>query len=562
MKTALTMAHVQQLEATRAGRGDALLARIESSIQRSPRVWMYALLAAGLAVRLWHASGTFLHPDEALHYFIANQTSWWLTYRASLSLSHPPFFILLLHAWRSVGTSEFALRVPSILAGMVFCWISFRWLGLLFRESVAWMGLVFLLFLPSSIDLSTEVRQYALLLAFTMGSAYLLELALAKNSAGTMLFSGVCLWLAILSHFSAFLFAASLGIYAIWRMWRNRPSIKFFVAWEAGQVVALGLCYFLYVTQISRLGDSYGGGSATHGWMANAYLGNSYFIPGKINPLLFIFARTGGVFQYAFGQSIIGDLAFVLFVIGVFLVFSRPALGRLNSQQLGFLLILPFALNCASALVRAYPYGGTRHSSFLLPFAIAGVSVTIAYFLKNRIALGMIAAVVIALLCNLFPSHRQPNSSRRDQSSANMKAALGFLREQVKAGDPIFADYQTSLMLDYYLCEQQPVTMNRSVAGFLYYECGGHKVISTDWNTDIFTTRNFYDQWHVMVSRFNLPSGSKVWVTQMGPSTHLAAELAKTPDFQVVSHDFGNNTHFFDVSVGQYFPDPARLPTS
>jgi hypothetical protein len=48
----------------------------------------------------------------------------------------------------------------------------------------------------------------------------------------------------------------------------------------------------------------------------------------------------------------------------------------------------------------------------------------------------------------------------------------------------------------------------------------------------------------------------------MGPSTHLAAELAKTPDFHVVSHDFGNNIHFFDVSVGQYFPDPARLPTS
>jgi 4-amino-4-deoxy-L-arabinose transferase-like glycosyltransferase len=511
---------------------------------------------------LWHASGTFLHPDEALHYFIANQTSWWLTYKASLSLSHPPLFILLLHAWRSVGTSEFLLRVPSILAGMVFCWITFRWLGLLFKESVAWMGFVFLLFLPSSIDLSTEVRQYALLLAFTMGSAYLLELALAKNSAGTMLLSGVCLWLAILSHYSAFLFAATLGIYAIWRMWRNRPFLKVLAVWEAGQIIAFGICYFLYVTQISRLGDTYGGGSATRGWMANAYLGNSYYIPGKINPLLFMFARTGGVFQYAFGQSIVGDLAFVLFVIGVFLVFRRPALGRLNSQQLGFLLVCPFVLNCAAALVRAYPYGGTRHSSFLLPFAIAGVSVAIAYLLKNRIALGMIAAILVALLCNLFPSHRQPNTSRKDQSSANMKAALSFTRAQIKPREPIFADYQTSLMLDYYLCERKPVTMNRSIAGFLYYECGGQKVIATDWNTDIFTARTFNQQWHLMVERFHLPTGSKVWVTQMGPSTHLSGELAKVPDFPFVPHDFGNNIHFFDVSVGQSFPDPARLPKS
>jgi len=364
---------------------------------------------------------------------------------------------------------------------MVFCWITFRWLGLLFKESVAWMGLVFLLFLPSSIDLSTEVRQYALLLASTMGSAYLFELALAKNSAWAMLFSGVCLWLVILSHYSAFLFAATLGIYAIWRMWRNRPSLKVLAVWEAGQIIALGLCYFLYVTQISTLGNTYGGGSATHGWMANAYLGNSYFIPGKINPLLFNFARTGGVFQYVFGQSIVGDLAFVLFVIGVFLVFRRPALGRLNSQQLGFLLVFPFTLNCAAALVRVYPYGGTRHSSFLLPFAIAGVSVALAYFLKNRIALGIIAAVLITLLCNLFPSHRQPNTSQKDQSSANMESALSFTREQIKPGEPIFADYQTSLMLDYYLCEREPVMMNHSVPGFLYYECGGHKVIATDW---------------------------------------------------------------------------------
>ena len=550
------------METVRAGRFDTLLARIESSIRRNPTLWMCTLLAAGIVVRIWHASGTFLHPDEALHYFIANQTSWWLTYRASLSLSHPPVFILLLHAWRSVGTSELALRMPSILAGMVFCWITFRWLGLLFKESVAWMGFVFLLFLPSSIDLSTEVRQYALLLAFAMGSAYLLERALAKNSAWTMLFSGACLGLAILSHYSAFLFAATLGVYAVWRMWRNRPPLKVLAAWEAGQIIAFGLCYFLYVTQISTLGNTYGGGSATHGWMANAYLGNSYFIPGNINPLLFIFARTGGVFQYVFGQSIVGDLAFLLFVIGVFLVFRRPDLGRLNSQQLGFLLILPFALNCAAALVRAYPYGGTRHSSFLLPFAIAGVSVTLAYFLKSRIALGMFAAMLIALLCNLFPSHRQPNTSRKDQSSANMKAALSFTREQIKPGEPIFADYQTSLMLDYYLCERRPVVMNRAVPGFLYYECGGHKVIATDWNTDIFNARNFYGQWQLMVQKFNLPIGSKVWVTQMGPSTHLSGELAKVPDFHLAPHDFGNNIHFFDVSVAQNFPDPARLPKS
>ncbi len=145
-----------------------LLARLESSIQSRPSVWAYALLAAGLIVRLWHAWGTYLNPDEALHFYSANQISWWLTYKSSLTLYHPPLLVLLLHAWRSLGTSELILRLPSILAGTAFCWFLYRWLGMLFGESVAWIGFVFALFLPSSIDLSAEIRQYALLLAFAM----------------------------------------------------------------------------------------------------------------------------------------------------------------------------------------------------------------------------------------------------------------------------------------------------------------------------------------------------------------------------------------------------------
>src|SRR5438270_7286597 len=160
----------------------------------------------------------------------------------------------------------------------------------------------FLLFLPSSIELSTEIRQYAIFLAFAMGSAYLIERALARNSAGTMLFSGVCLWLAIASHFSAFLFAPALGVYAIWRMVAHRPPLRVITSWIFGQVVALGLCVFLYVTQIRRLSQYFGGQDATQGWMGNAYLSHSYFAPGKVNPLVFIVGRTIGIFQYVFRQ--------------------------------------------------------------------------------------------------------------------------------------------------------------------------------------------------------------------------------------------------------------------
>ncbi|MGC2730755.1 MAG: hypothetical protein WA254_16300 [Candidatus Sulfotelmatobacter sp.] len=60
----------------------------------------------GLLARLWAAHGTFLNPDEALHFRLANQTSLALAYKASLTAAHPPLLIVLLYYWRALGTSE------------------------------------------------------------------------------------------------------------------------------------------------------------------------------------------------------------------------------------------------------------------------------------------------------------------------------------------------------------------------------------------------------------------------------------------------------------------------
>ena len=74
-------------------------------------ILLFALLA-----RIWAASGTFLNPDEALHFRLANQTSWLLAYRQSLTASHPPLLTFVLYFWRLLGTSELWLRMPSVLA--------------------------------------------------------------------------------------------------------------------------------------------------------------------------------------------------------------------------------------------------------------------------------------------------------------------------------------------------------------------------------------------------------------------------------------------------------------
>jgi hypothetical protein len=555
------MPELQEIQSFSAKRPLQLFARIDSSLDRNRNLWMYALLALGILVRIWHASGTFLNSDEVMHFAAANHTSWLETYKVSLAISHPPLLIIVEHIWRVFGTSELMLRMPSILAGMAFCWFTLRWAEMLFEKFVAWTTFAFVLFLPSSIELSTEIRQYALFLAFAMGSAYFLERALAKTSAVAMLLSCVCLWVAILSHFSAFLFAPALGIYAIWRIWSSRLRSSVIALWVAGQLVALGLCAFLYFTQIRQLSRYFGGQDATQGWMGNAYLSHSYYIPGKVNPLLFIVGRTIGVFQYVFRQLAVGDVAFIFFIVGVVLIFrGRAFTTRVSSRQLGVFVLLPFAINCAAALVRAYPYGGTRHSCLLIPFALVGVSVALARILKRTVFAGITAALLISLVCHFSLAKELPYVAPDAQRSSHMQSAIAFIH-QLPAGEPIFADLQTNLLLGHYLCDQRLVVPDGSVTGFVSYECGGHRVIASRTKY-IFTARSFYNEWQGMAAKYHMQPGSKVWVAQMGWYTYVEFELENFPQLHIAPHDFGPQIQIFSLTVGQTMPDPKELPAT
>src|ERR1700685_3021633 len=88
-----------------------------------------AVTLLGFLARLWMASGTFLNPDEALHFRLANQPSLALAYKESLTAAHPPLLIILLYFCGMLGTSELWLRLPSVLAGVVFCWLFYKWLS-------------------------------------------------------------------------------------------------------------------------------------------------------------------------------------------------------------------------------------------------------------------------------------------------------------------------------------------------------------------------------------------------------------------------------------------------
>jgi hypothetical protein len=521
--------------------------------------WVAILvLAVGLAVRLAAAWGTFLNPDEALHYLIANQASWRAAYQASLTTAHPPLLILLLYFWRTLGSSEFVLRLPSVLMGTAFCWAYFKWLTGAFGRTAGWIGLVLVTFLPPMISLSAEVRQYMVMLFFITTAAYLLERALAMNSVGLMMLFSICLYIGLLAHYSAFLFAAAIGAYGLLRLLSGPPRVKLIFAWISSQLAVLGIASFLYATHVSKQKGSAQAMQAMEEWLRK-----SYYHPGHDNLLLFVLGRSFGVFQFIFGQLAVGDIAGLLFLAAVIYLFRERDVKSQNSTpdwQLGVLLFLPFALNCAVAILKVYPYGGTRHCVFLSIFGLAGVSLVLARWARQQVR-GVAVGILVAAACHLFATPHRPFMLHSDQSIQQMNQAMNVIRREVPPSEPLFVDYQTSLLLNHYLCPQRTVAFDSSITNLQSFYCGGYRVISADPHTWRFDVPSFLSKWNELARNFNLKPGDRVWVVQEGWDIKLAADLQNQfREFRSLrSESFGRNITMFELTVGQTMPGTAEL---
>jgi hypothetical protein len=528
-----------------------------------PRAELVAavITTLGFVTRAWTASGTFLNPDEALHFRLANQNSLSLVYRMSLTASHPPLLTLLLYYWRELGTSEFWLRMPSVLAGTVFCWMFYKWLSGSAGMPAGLIGLLFVAFLPPVVLLTAEVRQYGLLLAFLMGALYFLDEALARRSPRCMAAFSLLLYLAFLSHYSAFLFAAALGIYALIRIFAERTPIRVAAVWATGQVGALALALFLYRSHISKLGVGESR-TALQGWMSEFFLSHSYFDPAQDHRIPFLLGHTFGVFQYFFGQLAVGDVMGVLFVVGVVLLLQGKVASAPGAaaRRLGLLILLLFSVAVMASLAHVYPYGGTRHVAFLTIPGIAAVSVAIASLARQRWRHGVVVTALILAACVAFEQPRRPSMSRADQRQAHMKAAMEFVRENIGPSDVIFTDYMSDLVVGHYLCRQQPIVFETSNPDFEAFDCG-RRVVSAGYRAGtLFTQDNFVDLWKRLVQFYRLEPGNTVWVMQAGWDVKLADDLQRNysefHDLRIES--FGRNIKVFKMTAGQPIPSVPR----
>jgi len=493
--------------------GAALAKRPPHAEFAAPRWLPVLIVAAGFVVRIIPASRLFLNPDEALHNLLATQASVSRAWAAALTNAHPPLLILVLYYWRWLGHSELWLRLPSVLAGTAACWLFYRWLTLVADHFTALLGLLLACFAPALILLSAEVRQYALLLFFIAGCLYFSEQAVQKNSPGLMVAFSLSLYGAVLTHYSALMFAFAIGVFMLARLYPYRQRGLLWI-WAAGQIVGIAIAAYFLVTHIPRLRET--GMVRTD---LESYLRKAVFHPGERNPVAFVGSQTLRVFTYVFSHGLIGTLMLLAFLAGlIWLLRKKPADGDSSSatgpssRQLALLLGLPFVVNWAVSLAGLYPLGATRHSVFLAPFAIAGACFGISW-IPASLRLKAIVVMLALAVCNFFPAPPPPIRAK-DQSAVLMKDAVAYLHASVPAGSAILTDYESGLLLGYYFCGHGVVQVFPPQRPITRAGCGQYAVIATSFRDWKFTADTFPAQF-AAANKLRTP-GTELWLFYAG----------------------------------------------
>ena len=190
--------------------------------RRIDQLALFALISSGIVLRFWTRSPMWL--DEALTAHIAGLPAGQIA-GALRHDGHPPLYYFLLHVWmKAFGTSDLAIRSLAGVFGVLLLplmWVAGRRLG---GRTVAWSGVVLVVWLPYALRYSTENRMYSLVMVLALGAWLLADRALDHprplNLVGLTLCTSALLW----THYWALWLGIAASLCLITRVVRRRRA--------------------------------------------------------------------------------------------------------------------------------------------------------------------------------------------------------------------------------------------------------------------------------------------------------------------------------------------------
>lgn len=253
-------------------------------------------------------------------------------------------------------------------------------------------------------------------------------------------------------------------------------------------------------------------GSELERQVIGSMLRAEYFQSDQDRPLDFLLRQTGAVFRFLCGSSARSLAASVLAAFGL-LYFS------MKRRASALLLVFPFLLSWAAALLDLYPYGGVRQSVYLLPFAAAAIGAGLSAAVAQRLSvkLALIPAFAAAALVAGPPA--------LPRNISVMDTVIGRLQASAPPGGLVFVDGRAGCVLDYYLGRDAPSTERPGRERFWESSAGGYRIIASPvWN---FTPNSFSTELERLLEVYELRGRQVLWVMNVETETDFAAEESR-----------------------------------
>jgi hypothetical protein len=473
--------------------------------------WLVPLaLLLGLALRLYDAATIHFNPDECMHVYYAWPADWAVK---TLAFHHPPLLFFLIHHLQALNHSEIFLRLPSVLAGVLFPWVFLKWLQQLQVPVAATGAFLLLEFSPNLIALSSQVRGYTLMLLFLASALYFLEIALQRRSLPLLLPFAASLYLAIFTEFSAAFATAGFGIYALLRFFSTPRPWAFSATWAATQLGGLALYAYLYKTLAADLLTS-----PTAKRLIAGYLADCFPRPGQ-NLLFFSLSATFDQFAYPASSKPMGLLLAALFLLGLFALWTtQPSTSRTApNRALLFSVLASLAVALIASLALVHPYGRSRHSIVLALFTALPAALGLQWIFHRFSRLKPHAGPILLASTALLYAFSTPDvgniSSSRNSISA-MHQAMEAIQAEIPKGAILLSDQETAWTLAYYLERKLLLMDNQEASGLRRHPFTSYRAYSLRW--DLVSYEQIAEDKATLRRLENIPSTEPIYVLDSG----------------------------------------------
>jgi uncharacterized membrane protein len=295
-----------------------------------------------------------------------------------------PLYSLFLYYWRNLGSSEFFLRLPSVIAGVVSVFLMYKLIRKLFDSKTGLIGALLLGISPFAVYFSQELLPLSWVILFSLASTYFYVRAITESSSRYWFGNIACNIINVYLRYSSImvLFSQCLFFIIYRRRFKNSKH-KFFLA-QLIQAILLLPWLYIVGTQLSQI------------FFYTQGTGQIMSFVGRVSILnLFYTFKNFSAGYYA--SDIVRTISFVLMAV----LFVKGAVILFSSQREKIILIfllcfIPiFSLLIFSQFVSFY-------SEKYFVYVVAFFYIPIAVYLKRLSLKPRVAIIVVISILSLI----------------------------------------------------------------------------------------------------------------------------------------------------------------